>query len=204
MTLSIENLVISLILSIMVVIFFFTLGVERGKKIALADAVRSESAENVQAAVAPQGADEPEAEEFQDRARPSLWEGALALLKRPSQGAVNLSGDTSGKPLAADTGAVLPAGDDRSAPGQGDAVKHLTPPSSAESNYTVQVASYKSERSAKREAQNLKQKGYSDIFVLPKGAYVILCVGNFSTRNEASTYTKKLRDRYQDSVVRRL
>jgi septal ring-binding cell division protein DamX len=71
-------------------------------------------------------------------------------------------------------------------------------------SYTVQVASYKSQKFAQKEADALMQKGYRDIQIVPKGAYVILCVGNFSTKSDASAYTSKLKGRYQDTVVRRL
>ena len=70
--------------------------------------------------------------------------------------------------------------------------------------YTVQVASYKTEKGAQREASTLKQKGYHDVFVVQKGTYVILCVGNFQRKEEASLLGKKLMGRYQDLRVRSL
>ena len=70
--------------------------------------------------------------------------------------------------------------------------------------FTVQVASYKSEKVAGKEADSLKKKGYRDVYVVPKGAYVIVCVGNFSSKSDAKAYTSKLKNRYVDTVVRRL
>lgn len=71
-------------------------------------------------------------------------------------------------------------------------------------SFTVQVASYKTEKVADREAESLKKKGYRDVYVVPKGAYVIVCVGNFSSKSDAKAYTSKLKNRYADTVVRRL
>jgi cell division septation protein DedD len=74
----------------------------------------------------------------------------------------------------------------------------------AASGFTVQVASYKSDRFAQKEADALKKKGYSDVYVMNKGKFVILCVGKFTSKDGADKLTKKLRNNYQDPVVRRL
>ncbi len=63
--------------------------------------------------------------------------------------------------------------------------------------YTIQVASYKTRESAQREALLLKNKGY-DIFVVPKGNYVILCVGKFAGKSQADVLLGKLRKSYKD------
>lgn len=68
--------------------------------------------------------------------------------------------------------------------------------------FTIQVASFKSEENAQREATGLKKKGY-DIFVLPKGEHFIVSVGKFVQRNEAREFSKRLKNQYQDCLVRR-
>ena len=71
--------------------------------------------------------------------------------------------------------------------------------------YTVQVASYKSTNGAQKEAATLKQKGYSDVHILSKGKYVILCIGSFQKKEEANLFSQKnLKSRYQDLRVRSL
>jgi hypothetical protein len=70
-------------------------------------------------------------------------------------------------------------------------------------NYTIQVASFKLERNAQKEALNLKNKGFEAI-VLSRGSYSIVCVGKFLQRAEASAYTNQLKSRYKDLLVRRL
>ena len=70
--------------------------------------------------------------------------------------------------------------------------------------FTIQVASFKLEKNAKREAGRLKDIGHDDTFVVPKGNYSIVCVGKFMQRNEAKKFSSKLKKRYNDCLVRRL
>jgi phosphoheptose isomerase len=68
----------------------------------------------------------------------------------------------------------------------------------------VQVASYKSEKSAQREVDALRQKGFKEVYALTKGKYVIVCVGKFDSKTGARLFTEKLKSRYQDTSVRSL
>lgn len=72
-----------------------------------------------------------------------------------------------------------------------------------ENLYTIQVASFKLEKNAKKEADTLKGKGH-ETFVVPKGSYSIVCVGKFPEKMQAKTYTDKLDRRYKDYLIRRL
>ncbi|MCB9772577.1 MAG: SPOR domain-containing protein [Candidatus Omnitrophica bacterium] len=78
-----------------------------------------------------------------------------------------------------------------------------TPPREkvVDKGYTVQVASYKKESIAVREAKDLKAKGF-DSFVAQKGDYSILCIGRFSQQDEAKQMLNKLKKRYKDSIIR--
>ncbi len=163
--LSIENLVIFSIMSIMVVIFTFSLGVERGKGLAF-QASASSVVEEKAAAAPVSSVSEPVRE---------VSSQVVASVK-PSEPVKKIS-----------TVSVQPQ-DNGKKPSTG---------------YTVQVASYKTEKSALREAQTLQKKGFK-AFVLPKGEHVVLCVGNFQKKEEASVFGKKLKSNYQDFVVRRL
>ncbi len=69
--------------------------------------------------------------------------------------------------------------------------------------FTIQVASFKLEKNAQKEADKLKEIGY-DIYVVPKGSYSIVCVGKFIERNQAIEFSGKLRNKYNDCLVRRL
>jgi len=81
-----------------------------------------------------------------------------------------------------------------------DVPKELTP---QDDHYTIQVASFRLEKNAKREAMNLDDFGV-ETFVLPKGSHSIVCVGKFPQREMAKKFLSKLRSRYKDSLVRRL
>ena len=68
--------------------------------------------------------------------------------------------------------------------------------------FTIQVASFKKDTSAQREASWLKDKGY-ETFVLRKGDYAIVTVGQFNQAAEAKNYSRRLSERYKDCLVRR-
>jgi len=116
--------------------------------------------------------------------------------KDEAPGVVN--SDTADKPVPvrvlAETASVVVA-EREPAPQAAPAVDDKT--------YTVQVASFKKERYAHKEAEGLKDKGY-DIFVLPKGKYSILCVGKFRQKDAAEILSKKMRKKYKDCLIRRL
>lgn len=207
LVLSAENLVIFTIVSIMLMLFCFSLGVERGKKVALFDVKVADSVPAKAVQTAPEKeavADEidgtPAGEAKKDifqaflasfggkgkavspDAQPLVDQAAIEV--RPVKEAqASISREKSPKSVLAETPVAQPG---------------------TSGSYTVQVASYKSEKFAQKEAQNLKQKGYREVYVVPKGSFVIVCVGNFTTKSDASTFTHQLKSRYQDTLVRRL
>lgn len=69
--------------------------------------------------------------------------------------------------------------------------------------YTIQLASYKSMIEAQKEASALKVKGLSPL-VLTKGNYIILCVGNFLSKENAKPLIAQLQGRYKGCYIRRL
>jgi hypothetical protein len=70
--------------------------------------------------------------------------------------------------------------------------------------FTIQVASYKKEKDAQREADRLKGIGHNDTFVIPKGDYIIVCVGKFMQMSDAKKFSGQLKKQYNDCLVRRL
>jgi len=208
LVLSAENLVIFTIASIMVLIFCFSLGVERGKKIVLSDGNSVESASAEVVKTAPQKTVEADDDIVASApAKQNIFASLFSSFGRKDTARVDEDAAVAQPKTDAATSPV-------SVPKTGKAVAlaevqkpkaaSLAATATSGGAYTVQVASYKSEKSAKREAENLKQKGYREVYVLPKGSFVIVCVGNFPTKSDAGTLTRKLKSRYQDTVVRRL
>jgi len=72
-----------------------------------------------------------------------------------------------------------------------------------ENFFTIQVASFKLDKNAQKEAETLRNKGF-EIYVLPKGRYSIVCVGKFNQKSEANDFAVRLKHRYNDYLVRRL
>ncbi|MFH0754903.1 MAG: SPOR domain-containing protein [Candidatus Omnitrophota bacterium] len=175
-SLSLENLVILSIVAIMLVIFSFSMGIERGKGIASAVHVPAGDAAQADATAASAAPAVPgKADRFSEKAeaKGKAETPRFKVFPAPSQTVAQAKGVSA----------------------------NVLPPSGG---YTVQVASYKGVRYAQREADKLKQKGFDDVYVLAKGAYTIVCVGNFQKKEDASDVKRQLKGRYQDFVVRRL
>jgi len=69
--------------------------------------------------------------------------------------------------------------------------------------YTIQLASYQNNSSAKKEAETLKKRGLLPL-VLNKGRYTVLCVGNFSDKKNALALLPEFKKRYSDCFIRKL
>ena len=70
-------------------------------------------------------------------------------------------------------------------------------------SYAIQVASYKTKSAALRESEALKKQGFVTT-LLTKGDYIVLCVGNFNSKEKAQTMLPQLAKRYQGCMIRRL
>lgn len=70
-------------------------------------------------------------------------------------------------------------------------------------NFTIQLASYQKKTYAQKEADILRKKGFTAL-VISKGAYSIVCVGNFSDAQKAKSLLSELRKKYRDGFIRRL
>ncbi len=69
--------------------------------------------------------------------------------------------------------------------------------------YTVQLASYKGKIYVQKEAERLRKIGFSPL-VLPKGNYIVLCVGNFPDKQKAESLVSEFKKYYPDCRIRRL
>jgi cell division septation protein DedD len=69
--------------------------------------------------------------------------------------------------------------------------------------YTIQIASYKSRDLAQKEVDSLRKKGYA-VLVLAKGGYTVLCVGNFSNKQNAKVAYADLAKKYPGCILRRI
>ena len=147
--LNIENFIVLSVIFLMVIIFSFSLGVERGKKI-----TNTSGSQFVQA------------EEKESSEKKFELEPKVVQVK------------------------------DQSHKQEASPEKYLF-------TYTIQVASFKKEAYVKEEAKRLKSKGYETI-IIPKGKWIILCVGKFEDKKEAEVLRKELRKKYGDCIIRRL
>lgn len=158
LTLPLETMMVASIFLIMLMVVMFSLGVERGKKIAMG--TRAVRAKAVPSAPAP-------------------------------------------APAQAGT-AVVPAAAPAAVPSNNLPAPHKeTVENDGPGGYTIQVASYAQESAAQREAGNLNKKGYKTL-VMNKGKFTILCVGKFGEKSEAQSFSKELRKKYRDCLVRSL
>ena len=171
LTLPLENIIVLCIVVVMALVFFFSCGVERGKKLASWSGSR-------------------------DKVR-AIKSSNTAPLERVSESVPQKEqGEQVVYPV------VVPRElTDESAPS-------VQPPLEKNKEqkqvFTIQVASFKLEKNAQKEADYLRGIGHGEAFVLPKGSYSIVCVGKFMQMNEAKRYTGKLKKEYNDCLVRRL
>ncbi|MDD5730164.1 MAG: SPOR domain-containing protein [Candidatus Omnitrophica bacterium] len=77
------------------------------------------------------------------------------------------------------------------------------PKETALQGYIIQIATYQNKTSAQKEAEILKRKGFSSS-VLAKSGYNIVCVGNFSNKEQAKSTLTELKKQYRDCFIRRL
>ncbi len=212
LTLSIENIVVIGIVTLMVMVIAFSLGVEKGKKISneslggdqRMSAHSNNTSRQVSGAVHRDKQDVPLLE----------FSGNEAVQTQESQRAAKF--DTSKGELITDPQVSSPEEESKilsqqSVPIQSVHKKNLSAvmPLDAGSQvvekkpYTIQVASFKGDQYAQKEASELKNQKL-DAFVISKGDFSIVCVGRFSKKEEANKLLSKLKKTYNDCLLRRL
>jgi len=84
------------------------------------------------------------------------------------------------------------------------AVQQVTeaPKPAAVKPYTIQVASYKTKDMADKELARLKARGYTSE-VIKKGAYYILCVGSFESKDAAKKTFAEMQKKYKGCIIRK-
>ncbi len=183
LTLSTENLVILIILGIMVSLFSFSIGVERGRSLA------AQSLDEKVAAVWNVGG-----------RRLAIPPVTNPTIKAPV--AVSSTTRISGNGGVVHS-TVLP----RAINTKPSMVKALPAPTvlnsaSSSSKWTVQLATYRNENFAQQEALGLKSKGYPT-FIIKSKDFFLICVGQFASQAQADVFFKKIQVKHHAGQVRR-
>ncbi len=210
LTFSLENLVVVGIGMLLVLILSFSFGVEKGKRIMIAR-YTSQKERSASGSEPINGHSVPPVGGAQ--AKPQLPLTPSPDLDRASRKPPSLSvpnqdaGSTISSAVAKLIEHKLAAPEAANESGQtSPAVVYSPAKDFPDKPYTVQVASFKTDEYAQKEAAALKEKGY-DILVMPKGQHTIVCVGRFSDQKEAERFSdgfKRKNKEYQDCLVRRL
>ena len=181
LTLSTESLVILIILGIMIALFSFSLGVEKGKRLAA------------------QSLDEKVA---------AAWNvGGRRLAAAPTTPAVT-HGTIPAVPQSKVTGNygfVRPNLSSKATTAVAKTAVVKSPPTTVAGvtgKWTLQVATYKNENYAQQEALGLKAKGYPTFIIKSKDFYLV-CLGQYGSQTQAETLLKKVQAKYRGSQVRR-
>ena len=183
LTLSPENTIVFYIVSLMLIILSFSLGIERGKRVVGMAPLSKEPLKISEKKVS-------EKENFFEI--PEEIANTLPLDVKESLRAQQTISDAKTKVKTADK-----------------KQKSLTPPQEKIQDkngglrYTIQVASFKSKENAYQELEKLNKVGV-ETFVVPKGGYSIVCVGRFLEKDAALKIINKLKNRYKDCLIRRL
>lgn len=188
LTLTTESLVILVILAIMIALFSFSIGVERGKHLAAQSLDEKVSAawgvSKRPVAVAPAVATIPSVNTNQSVTIKSLNKTPVV---HPM-----LNSTVVKTPLAKPTNTKL-----------------LAVPAAPVANsvsagkWTVQLATYKSENYAQQEALGYKSKGVP-VFIIKFKEYYLVCAGQFASQVQADAFAKKIPGKKQGSQVRRI
>ncbi len=202
-TLSLENVIVVSIVIILLMVFSFSLGVEKGKRIVRAS-LQSEILK----------AKDVITKEIEDALKAKM----STTLARAKQALLQARQNTAAASSAAVFAHNMPVSQEprrvqtefvpQSIVHQPPVLVPVSQPTATDPDmlknlYTIQVASFKKEKLAQDEAKILRGKGL-EIFVLSKGSYSIVCAGKFSQKAEASAALSKLRKRYKDCIVRSL
>ena len=181
LTVSAENVIVSSIIFVMVTVVFFSFGVERGKRIAVKKGLTT------QEALSP--IEQPSGDGIVILQPPAVKKSEPTQAVSAQEKAVPaVQGTATGKEQVIDVRVPV----------------ELALKTEAEILYTIQVASVKLGSSyADKIASNLRGYG-KETFILPKGNFSVVCVGKFKGKSEAQQFSKKLKSKYNDCLVRRL
>ncbi len=65
----------------------------------------------------------------------------------------------------------------------------------------IQVASFRTDKYARKEIEQLKNRGYRP-FAATRGKYRVVCVGGYKNKDEARKAMKELKEVYTDCILR--
>ncbi len=187
LTLSFESLVILSILGIMMALFSFCLGVERGKH------VTAQALDEQVSAAWNLAGKRPMVKPALPAGRP--MPAAAVPLKTAGYAAGISKTQVHAVPAAMAQRPVAKLAVVQSA------VKGL-PAGKAGTRFTLQVASYKNEEYARIEASALRAKGYQS-FLIKRSDFILVCIGQFANAEVAGAQLKKLPPHYRTGQVRR-
>ena len=170
LNISYEQIVFFVIALIMVLVLTFSLGAERGKRLA-----------------SPKAPESPTLAEFEVVAeKPETAATPERIVREIEAPETEIELSTPARPEVART------------------IKPVLPNIAEEPSkpYTIQVATYWSKNSAKKELESLRKKGF-DSFIISTGGKYEICVGSYISKATAEKDMEKLKKRYKDRFLRR-
>ena len=186
LTLSTESLVILVILGMMIALFSFSLGVERGKHLAAQSldekVVAAWNVGGRRLAVAPVVA--------APVTTPAQNVSTVKMSNNKSVVRSNVAAHVAVAPVSrVVVTKPLP-----------ETTKVATSPAG---KWTVQLGTYRNENYAKQDALRLKAKGYP-VFIVKFKDYYLVSIGPLASQEQAEAFLKKVQNKFQGSQVRRI
>ncbi len=177
-----EKTILILIAVVAVGVLSFALGVEKGKKMAMREAVLNNAAPKV----SPKAA----APTVQPVQRIDIQSAQVAVNNAPRPSAPVAVASAAPRQTVAQA-AVQPA------------AQQPVNFSGQTGNFTIQIASYKNKQAIDKQAQALKKKGVT-VIILTKGDYLVLCIGRFPSQDDARVALQEVQKQYKGCLIRRL
>ncbi len=190
LTLSMESLVILAILGIMIALFSFSIGVERGKRI-------TAQAMDERVAVAWNLGSRKPAPMVKNIPLPAAameQAAAAVVVARPTGKPMTV---VASKPVVTKSVQVKHAVAAQKLPATLVMQKPV-----ASQRWTVQLATYGNLAYAQQEAVNLRRLGWPT-FLIQKGKFYLICGGQFTSQDEAQKFQRKASSKYSATQIRR-
>jgi cell division septation protein DedD len=203
LSLSYENLIVLSIAVIMVLIVCYSLGVERGKYLVRRETENSEGIKQAGVSKVPKKKSPPKGRKskppttFAKSFFPESDDSTVTAPSLPAAPRVEVRLE-----VPAEMPAAVPVPEPKPKPKPKP--KPVKTAQSA-SKYTIQVATFGTGASAKKEMARLKKKGYRPFVINGlnrRGKFSKICVGSYESISDAAGDLKKLKKIYGDCFVR--
>ncbi|MCM8831552.1 MAG: SPOR domain-containing protein [Candidatus Omnitrophica bacterium] len=187
--LPLDTIILMMVIFVLLFIFSYSIGVERGKKIVYSFAKEAYVSSDFSTIT-------PKTDLVNANLELTKFDTESNKIKQPAVEPIKNQNNLS--EIAVDT-----SNNEKDKKKEDEPIKNFAKEISQKNKYVIQVASYQNETIAKNELEKLKQQGYP-VFISKKGKFIAIFVGEFSNKDTAKKYQQALQKIYNDCLLRTL